>query len=79
MEARERAGLTIAQAAERMPSLSPQGLRHLEGRTAGREAPDGRDLRLCTVLDVIRVYWPELNLEDFMPETSRPQLEVSYR
>ncbi len=78
-KAREGIGLSIIQAAERMPSLSPQALRHIEGRRKGCDAPAGPDLRLCTVLDIYRVYHPKIKLKDFAdPDDSRPNLAIVY-
>lgn len=77
--AREGAGLTIMQAAERMPSLTPQALRHIEGKRKGQPAPSGQDLRHSSVDDLIRAYWPVIKYKDFDdPARPRPPLRLEY-
>jgi hypothetical protein len=42
-------------------------LRTLEGLNPDR-APGGSDCKLSTVLTVIRVYWPDITLDDFVDD-----------
>lgn len=62
--AREKRGWSIYQASERMPRVYRNTLRSLEGGNPDRDTA-GLDCRLHTVLEIIRVYWPDVTLEDF--------------
>lgn len=66
--AREAAGLTLYQASQRMPSTSYQTLWHLEGKAKGRKPASGPDIALKTALDIVRTYWPAVQVEDLQPE-----------
>ncbi len=67
VRARKIAGLTLYQAAELMPHTSYQTLYHLEGRTT-RPTPSGEDIQLKTAIDIVRTYWPDIQLVHLMPE-----------
>jgi hypothetical protein len=47
-----------------MEGVFPYTLRTLEGQNPDRE-PGLDNCRLKTVLEIIRVYWPDITLEDF--------------
>jgi hypothetical protein len=47
-----------------MDSVFPNTLRSLEGKNPDRH-PAGLECKLKTVLEVIRLYWPDVTLEDF--------------
>ena len=61
--AREGGGLTYTEAAKLMPSITPQGLRHLED--AGPELKSHL-VRVGTVADIIEAYWPHIGFRDFV-------------
>ena len=65
--ARHKRGWSIHEAANRMGFSSHNVLRTLEGLNPDRE-PGGADCKLSTVLTVIRVYWPDVTLDDFADE-----------
>ena len=66
--AREAKGLTFTQAANHMVGISEQQLRNLEGIGATRNTDPGH-VRIETALEIIRVFWPELDHRDFVPHT----------
>jgi len=66
--AREAKGLSFTQAANRMVGVSEQQLRNLEGIGATRDTDPGH-VRVETALEIIRVFWPELDHRDFVPRT----------
>lgn len=70
IHAREMAGLTLYQAAARMPDTSYQTLWHLEGRAKDKKPASGPDVALKTAVDIVTTYWPAINLQDFIPLTS---------
>lgn len=61
--AREGGGLTYTEAAKLMPSITAQGLRHLED--AGPRL-NSELMRVGTVTDIIEAYWPLFCLTDFV-------------
>ena len=64
--ARLKRGWSIGEAVERMSGIRDQQLRNLEGaRGANRDCRPGR-VYADTMLEVIRVYWPDVGLDDFM-------------
>ncbi len=63
-DARKRRGWSIYQAANRLGFSSTNMLRTLEGLNPDRE-PGGESCRLSTVLRIIEIYWPDVELEDF--------------
>ncbi len=66
--ARQHLGLTLYQAAERMPHTSYQTLWHLEGNAKGRKPAAGENIALKTAADIVRTYWPAIQMDDLMPE-----------
>ena len=64
VRAREKRRLSIWQASQKMDGVYPNTLRTLEGLNPDRE-PAGDECKLKTVLEVIRLYWPDVTLEDF--------------
>jgi hypothetical protein len=62
--AREARGWSAHEAAGRMNGVHAHTLRTLEGRNTKRD-PVTANLRLGTVLELVRVYYPALNLADF--------------
>jgi hypothetical protein len=64
IKAREKRKLSIWQASQKMDGVFPNTLRSLEGKNPDRH-PAGFDCKLKTVLEVIRLYWPDVTLEDF--------------
>jgi len=63
--ARESRKLSIWQASQKMDCVHANGLRTLEGLNPDR-SPSGERCELKTVMEIIRVYWPDITLEDFM-------------
>ena len=47
-----------------MNGVLPWTLRSLEGLNPNRST-DGMECKLKTVLEIVRVYWPDVTLEDF--------------
>ncbi len=68
IEAREKCGYSRYDAAMKMPNTRYQTLWHLEGRAKGKKPPSGPDISLKTAVDIVQVYWPEIQLDDLMPE-----------
>jgi hypothetical protein len=66
--ARKVKNLTFTQAANRMRGVSEQQLRNLEGIGATRNT-DPAHVRIETALEIIKVFWPEIDHNDFVPET----------
>ena len=66
--ARAAKGLTFTQAANRLVGVSEQQLRNLEGIGATRDTDPGH-IRIQTALEIIRVYWPDIDHRDFVPGT----------
>jgi hypothetical protein len=64
IKAREKRRLSIWQASQRMNGVYPNTLRTLEGLNPDRD-PAGERCELKTVMEIIRVYWPDVTLEDF--------------
>jgi transcriptional regulator with XRE-family HTH domain len=59
-EAREQRGWTVNQAAKRA-AIGHQGLLNLE---SGKVKPG--DIKLKTALAVVRLYWPDISLGEFL-------------
>jgi hypothetical protein len=53
-----------------------QTLWTLEGRNKDKDPPDGADMTLKTVVGILSVAYPDVTLDDFMPDT---KLTVSKR
>ena len=68
IRAREQCGLSLYEAAGQMPDASYQTLWHLEGRAKGKKPAAGPDVALKTAVDIVTTYWPEIQLNDFIPE-----------
>ena len=66
-EAREKRGWTFHRAAQHMRGVSEQQLRNIEGIGAARPT-DPLDCKLRTVLEIVRVYWPDVSLTDLVGE-----------
>lgn len=66
-EAREKRGWTFHRAAQHMRGVNEQQLRNIEGIGAARPT-DPLDCRLRTILEIIRVYWPDVQLNDIVGE-----------
>jgi hypothetical protein len=64
IKARRLRRLSIWQATQKMDGVFPYTLRTLEGQNPERN-PRGDRCELKTVLELIRVYWPEITLDDF--------------
>lgn len=64
VRAREKRNLSIWQASQKMEGVFPGTLRTLEGLNPDRD-PAGDDCKLKTVLEIVRLYWPDVTLEDF--------------
>lgn len=62
--ARELRKLSIWQASQKMDGVHPNTLRTLEGKNPDRE-PGGDECKLKTVLEIVRLYWPDVTLDDF--------------
>ena len=60
--------MSFTQAANRMVGVSEQQLRNLEGIGATRDTKPGH-VRVETALEIIRVFWPDVQLVDFAPGT----------
>jgi hypothetical protein len=59
--AREKRGWTPYAAAKRMRGVSESSLRNLES------TPDsGSEVKLRTALEIVRVFWPDVQLGDLM-------------
>ncbi len=67
-EARERWGWSIHRTAQEM-GIPRQVLWTLEGNNKDKEPPSGGDMQLKTVLRILRVAYPDVQLTDFLPET----------
>jgi hypothetical protein len=67
VQAREKRGWTQYSATQRMDGVLPNTLRTLEGGNPDRFT-DGMDCKLKTVLEIMRVYWPDVMLEHFTDE-----------
>ena len=65
-EARTARGWSLTGASNRMQSVSEQQLRNLEGIGATRDT-DPAHVRVETALEIVRVYWPDVELRDFVP------------
>lgn len=65
IKARRIRRLSIWQAAQKMDGVFPYTLRTLEGQNPARE-PRGERCELKTVVEIIRAYWPDITLDDFM-------------
>ena len=62
-QARERKGWSVYAACEKMPSVGRESLARIEsGRT------DPTRLQFQTALELIELFWPELDIEDFADE-----------
>lgn len=66
-EAREKRGWTFHRAAQHMRGVSEQQLRNIEGIGAARPT-DPLDCKLRTILEILRVYWPDVQLNDLVGE-----------
>jgi hypothetical protein len=64
IRAREKRRLSIWQASQRMDGVFPNTLRSLEGKNPDRH-PAGAECKLKTVLEIVRLYWPDVTLEHF--------------
>jgi hypothetical protein len=67
IRAREKRGWTHYSATARMVDVFPNTLRSLEGFNPDR-SPEGMDCMLRTVLEIVRVYWPDVTLQHFADE-----------
>ena len=67
-EAREIRGWSLTKASNHMEGVSEQQLRNLEGIGATRDT-DPAHVRVQTAMEIIRVYWPDVQLIDFVPDT----------
>jgi hypothetical protein len=66
--ARKKKGWTLTKASNHMSGISEQQLRNLEGISATRDTlPE--NIKVKTALEIIRVYWPDLDLADFILDT----------
>lgn len=64
-----------------MNQVSEQQLRNLEGIGATRDT-DPAHVRVETALEIVRVYWPDVDLADFVPYSllkARPRDSTSAR
>ncbi len=66
--AREECGMTLYQAAQRMPNTSYQVLWALEGRSKTQKASRGEKITFATAIDIVRTYWPAIRVRDLYPE-----------
>ena len=64
--ARELRGWTHYGAAQRMVGVGHQQLMNLEGVEGATRETDPSDVTLLTAYEIIRVYWPDVGLEDFV-------------
>lgn len=68
-EAREKRGWTFHRAAQEMRGVTEQQLRNLEGIGAQR-VTDPLNARLGTVIEILRVYHPDVDLDDLAGEAT---------
>jgi hypothetical protein len=73
IKARDKRKLSIWQASQKMDGVFPNTLRSLEGKNPDRNT-DGLECKLKTVLEIIRLYWPDVTLEDFADRTLQMRL-----
>ncbi len=66
--ARKKKGWTLTKASNHMAAISEQQLRNLEGIGATRDTLPS-NVKVKTALEIIRVYWPDLDLADFVIDT----------
>lgn len=64
-QARLKRGWTLTRAANHMANVSEQQLRNVEGIGATRETNPAH-IRIATALEIVRVYWPDLDLAHFL-------------
>lgn len=72
---------SFTAAANHMAGVSEQQLRNLEGIGATRDTDPGH-IRVATALEIVRVYWPDVDLEDFVLGTdlaAKPRSSVARR
>jgi hypothetical protein len=63
--ARRAKGWTYYRAAQYMKEVRPQQLRNLEGKGGNPLGTHPGSIRLDTALEILRAFWPDLELEDF--------------
>ena len=72
---------SLTAAANRMEGVSEQQLRNLEGIGATRDT-DPSHVRIATALEIVRIYWPDVDLDVFVPATdlgTKPRSSVARR
>jgi transcriptional regulator with XRE-family HTH domain len=62
--ARAKRKWSLSEAARQLGVSSHHAVRTLEGSNPDR-APGGLDCKLGTVLQIIAVYWPDVDVDDF--------------
>lgn len=67
VEARQERGMTLSGAAAEI-GIAHQSLMYLEGGLKGRNAPSGEGIGVGTAVGLIHTYWPDVNLDDFLPD-----------
>lgn len=67
-KAREKRGWSLTAASRRMPGVSEQQLRNLEGIGATRSTRPAH-VRVRTACVILEAYWPDVSLRDFVEET----------
>lgn len=65
--AREKRGLSHYAAAQRMPHVNQQQLLNLEHQPSATREPDPRKVTVQVVAEIVAAYWPDVQLEDFVP------------
>lgn len=72
--ARERRGWSFHEAAAHMNGVTEQQLRNLE-RIGSTRKTEPLNVRLGTALEILRVYHPDVSLDDFAGEKTLFRLE----
>jgi len=65
IEARKKRGWSVEEAAKRA-NMHHYALRNLEGAIPGRVPPRGGDIKVWTMLELTRIYWPDLQVDDWV-------------
>lgn len=68
-QARKRRGWSFDRAVQHMRGIYEQQLRNLEGEGATRPT-DPLKVSLKNALEILRAYWPDVSLDDFVGEAT---------
>ena len=67
-DARVKRSWTLHRAAQHMAGVTDQQLRNLEGASGATRVTKPGRLRLDTAIEILRAYWPDIDLDDLMGE-----------